>query len=134
MYSGGYRNKRHEVQSVNDTSLLAIGHLVAIDCENCDKEPLLGKVLKIEESEIKIVWLEGAYNKSWKVAKTRDPTNKRKLIDWRDTIPESSVILFDFEFTTTNHLRKKSINHLKRAYTEIRSKSDEITNTEMQET
>ena len=91
-------------------------------------------MLKIEESEIKIVWLEGAYNKSWKVAKTRDPKNKRKLIDWMDTIPKSSVILFDFEFITTNHLRKKTVEHLKKAYAEIRGKNDEIRNAEMQET
>ena len=29
--------------------------------------------LKVEESEIAIMWLEGAYNKSWMVAKTSDP-------------------------------------------------------------
>ena len=66
------------------------------------------------ENEVEIVWLEGAYNKSWKGAKRRDPHNKRKLIDWTDTIPKASIILFDFELTSTNHLRKKSIEHLKK--------------------
>ena len=88
----------------------------------------------MEESEIEIVWLEGAYNKSWKVAKTRDPKNKRKLIDWTDTIPKASIILFDFEFTTTNHLRKKSIEHLKKAYAELRGRNGELRNAEMPET
>ena len=69
MYNGTYHNKQHAVQAVSDTSLVEVGHLVAVDCENCDKEPLLGKVLKVVDEEVEIVWLEGEYGKSWKVAK-----------------------------------------------------------------
>ena len=57
------------MQAVSDTSLVEVGHLVAVDCENRDKEPLLGKVLKVVDEEVEIVWLEGEYGKSWKVAK-----------------------------------------------------------------
>ena len=123
MYNGTYRSKQHAVQAVSDTSLVEIGHLVAVDCENCDKEPLLGKVLKVLNEEVEIVWLEGEYSKSWRVAKQRDPRNKRKMVDWTDTIPKASIILFDFELTTTNHLRKSSIEHLKKAYAEIRGRN-----------
>ena len=123
MYNGTYRSKQHAVQAVSDTSLVEIGHLVAVDCENCDKEPLLGKVLKVLNEEVEIVWLEGEYSKSWRVAKQSDPRNKRKMVDWTDTIPKASIILFDFELTTTNHLRKRSIEHLKKAYAEIRSRN-----------
>jgi hypothetical protein len=38
-----YSNNQQAVQAVSDTSLLEVGRLVAVDCENCDKEPLLGK-------------------------------------------------------------------------------------------
>ena len=65
MYNGTYRSKQHAVQAVSDTSLVEVGHLVAVDCENCDKEPLLGKVLKVVGEEVEIVWLEGEYSKSW---------------------------------------------------------------------
>ena len=64
-----------------------------MECENCDRESLLGKVLKVADEEVEIVWLEGEYSKSWKVVKQRDPRNKRKLIDWTDTIPKASIIV-----------------------------------------
>ena len=57
MYNGTYHNKQHAVQAVSDTSLVEVGHLVTVDCENCDKEPLLGKVLKVVDEEVEIVWL-----------------------------------------------------------------------------
>lgn len=101
---------------------MEIGHLVAVDCEYCDKEPLLGKVLKVLNEEVEIVWLEGEYSKSWRVAKQRDPRNERKMVDWTDTIPKASIIFY-FELTTTNHLRKRSIKHLKKAYAEIRGRN-----------
>ena len=63
MYNGTYCSKQHAVQAVSVTSLVEVGHLVAVDCENCDnypyKEPLLGKVLKVLNEEVEIVWLEG---------------------------------------------------------------------------
>ena len=102
--------------------MVSVGHLIAVDCENCDLEPLLGKVLKVMDNDVEIVWLEGAYNKTWKGAKQRDPQNKRKLVDWTDTIPKASIILFDFELTSTNHLRKKTIEHLKNTYAELRGR------------
>lgn len=74
---------------------------MAVQCENCSLEPLLGKVLEIftDAGEIEIVWLEGGHNKAWKVWKHRDPKNRRRIIDWTDRIPLSSVLLFDFELT-----------------------------------
>ena len=115
------------MQAVSVTSLVEVGHLVAVDCENCSnypyKEPLLGKVLKVLNEEVEIVWLEGEYSKSRRVTKQRDPRNKRKMVDWTDTIPKASIILFDFELTTTNHLRKRSIEHLKKVYAEKRGRN-----------
>ena len=105
--------------SVTDTSELSKGHLVAVNCENCDKEPLIARVLEVQEEEVDIVWLEGEYSKAWRVAKHRDPSDRRRMVDWRDSIPKSSIILFDFELTTTNHLRRATIEHLKSTYAGI---------------
>ena len=55
MYNGTYHSKRHAVQAVSDTSLVEIGHLVAVDCEIWDKDPLLGKMLKVLNEEVEIV-------------------------------------------------------------------------------
>ena len=57
----------------------------------------------------------------WKTTKVHDPSNKRKRIDWRDTVPKNSVLLFDFELTPTGFLRKATIEHLKKAYAEKRT-------------
>ena len=59
MHNGTYHSKQHAAQAVSDTSLVEVGHLVAVDCENCDKEPLLGKVPKVVDEDVEIVWLEG---------------------------------------------------------------------------
>ena len=114
VYTGSYRPQSSAVVSVSDVATLKVGHLVAVQCENCSLEPLLGKVLEIftDVGEIEIVWLEGAYNKAWKVWKHRDPKNRRRIIDWTDRIPLSSVLLFDFELTKNNLLRKSTIEHL----------------------
>ena len=96
------------------------GQLVAVHCDNCSQEPLIAKVEDVKGDDIEIVWLEGGYMKAWKVAKTQDLKNKRKKVDWRDTLPRSSVILFDFKLTSSNHLRKATIAHLKKAYEELK--------------
>ena len=92
------------------------GQLVALNVENCHLRPLIAKVLEVNMETIDIVWLEGSYNKSWKVAKKRE---RRTLVDWVDTVPKSSVILFDFQLTKTNRLRKATIEHLKEEYTKL---------------
>ena len=119
MYTGSYRPKHHKVVTVSDMSGIAKDHLVAVTCDNYDQEPVLARVTDVLDEEIDIVWLEGDYSKAWRVAKHLDPKNRRKMVEWKDRIPKASVILYDFKLTATNHLRKATINHLKKAYLEI---------------
>ena len=93
--------------------------LVAVSCENYDRTPVLGRIMEVLEKEIDTVWLEGDYSTAWRVAKHQDPKNRRRKIEWKDRIPKSSVILYDFKLTSTNHLRKVTVEHLKKAYLEI---------------
>ena len=44
----------------------------------------------------------------------------RGLADLVDTLPKSSVILFDFQLTRSDQLRKATIEHLKEAYTNLK--------------
>ena len=50
-------------------------------------------------------------------------TTKRKegrnLVEWTDTIPKNSVILFDFQLIKSNSLRKATVEHLKYAYANL---------------
>ena len=102
-------------------SELAEGHLVAVECENCSSEPLLARIVKVFHTNIEVVWLDGEYDKPWKVAHHRDPQNRQKMVDWKDILPKSCIILFDFQFTSTEHLRKATIEHLKKAYSDLRN-------------
>ena len=104
--------------TVADTTGLSEGSLVAILCENCEKEPLICRVAKIYTDDVDIVWLEGEYNKGWKTARHRDPSNRSRMVDWKDTIPKPSILLFDFELTANKHLRRATVEHLKKLYAE----------------
>ena len=123
MYTGSYRapsRSTREVMAVSDTTALQTEHLVAVTCENCELEPLIAKVVEIEENRVEIEWLEGTYSKPWHTAKQRDPNNQRKFIPWKDFIPKESIILFAFTMTASNRLRKATIDHLKEQYMKIR--------------
>ena len=102
---------------------LSGGHLVAVQCENCSNEQLLARIVQVFDTNIEVVWLKGEYDKSWKVARHRDPQNRRKMVDWKDILPKSCIILFDIELTSTNHLRKATIEHLRKAYSNLRSET-----------
>ena len=109
------------VMNVTDTSSLQGGHLVAVYCENYTQEPVIARCMRVADDQIDVEWLEGSYTTAWKPWKIRDPNNRRKTIFWRDTIPKEAVILFDFELTSSNHLRRATIQHLKTWYQNISS-------------
>ena len=119
MYTGTYRNPRHTVRTVLNVDTLEgiqVGHLIALNVENCQLRPLIARVLNSSDSELEIVWLEGSYTGAWKIAKKKDG---HTLVDWTDIVPKQSVLLFDFELTKTNRLRKATVQHLKAAYSQL---------------
>ena len=120
VYTGPYRQRR-EVVPVADTRALSEGSLVAVVCDNCEKEPLIGCVEEVHGDDVDIVWLEGEYNRAWKTARHVNPKNRSRMVDWRDTVPKSSIILFDFELTAKKHLRKVTVENLKKLYAEYKA-------------
>ena len=110
-----------------DVSTLSVGDFVAVNCEN-SREPAIGCCKEIFEEDIDIVWMEGEYTSAWKTRKIRDPKNRRKIIEWRDSIPKLSVLLFGFTLTTTNHLRKRTIERLKEQYDKVRGSQENSSN------
>ena len=64
--------------------------------------------------------MEGGYTKAWRVAKQLEPKNRRKKIDWKDIVLKSSIILSDFKLTANNHLRKLTVDYLKKTYMELK--------------
>ena len=63
--------------------------MLAVYCQDSDKEPVIASCISVREDHIDLVWYDGYYSLSWKPWKTRDPSNCRKIIDWTDTIPLS---------------------------------------------
>jgi len=102
--------------TVDNLNAVEAGHLVALNVMNCDLRPLVAKVTKVNEDTMEIIWLEGSYTRPWKVAKKKEGRN---LVDWTDTVPKSSIILFDFKLTPSNRLRKATVQHLKDVYSQI---------------
>ena len=94
-----------------DISGLENGHLVALSGDT--NNLLIGHCISIMEEEIEVSWFDGSYTTIWQPSKRRDPNNPRKHVDWTDTVPKSSIILYDFTFTSTGRLRKATVEHLK---------------------
>ena len=119
MYTGSYRRpgstSRH-VLDVENLNSLEVGQLVALNVINCNLRPLLAKIMKVHSCDLDIVWLEGSYTRP--VSKKKEG---RTMVDWIDTVPKSAVILFDFQLTATNMLRKATIQHLKETYNTLDS-------------
>lgn len=122
VYTGRYRQaSKTQVTEVQDLSALEEGHLVAVFNEDKQSEPWIGRVKAVKQGQVDLVWYSGDYNKLWKPAKIPDPNNKQKRIEWEDTVPTNTILLYAFEFTSTGHLRKNTITHLKSRYQELRT-------------
>ena len=116
VYCGSKPSGTRSVTTVEDVSKIQIGHMVAVHCENYTREPVIGQCTQISASNIQVAWMKGSYSTSWKPWMVRDPSNRRKSIQWCDWIPVASILLFDFELTASKHLRKATIDHLKKEY------------------
>lgn len=99
-----------------DLSALEAGHLVALQGEYDCNKPLIGRCIRVLEEEIEVAWMDGSYSTVWRSSKQPDPQNSKRLVDWTDLVPKSSIILHDFTLTSTGRLRKVTITHLKKFY------------------
>ncbi len=76
VYIGNYRpSSLTQVQPVQDLSGIKVGQLVAVFNEDKETEPWIGRLEDIFEETVSIVWMEGGYTNTAKIA---DPTNRRK--------------------------------------------------------
>ena len=103
VYTGSYRKGNTKTKDVLQlkTWKHEVWQLVALNVANCSLRPLIAEVIQVNEENIDVVWLEGSM---WKVAKKKEA---RVMVDWVDTVPKTSIILFDFELTKTKHLEKQ---------------------------
>jgi len=104
------------VQEVDDLRGLKSGHLVAFHTESLEESPWIGKVVATKKNQVTVVWMEGGYNKPLKIAKRQV---RGKLVEWTDNVDKCSIILYGFELTKTNRLRKTTVDALKSLYNEL---------------
>ena len=116
MYLGKYQPPQNLLTIVENTGDLDIGHLVAIYCEDCPTEPAIGQVTGLSQDNVQIKWMEGTYSMSWTYCKVQDPNDRRRKVDWKQNVPRNSILLYNFTFTKTKHLRKKTVSQLKELY------------------
>ena len=93
--------------TVEDTQSLQVGSLAAVNVENFPP-PCIGVVQTLGDKEIEVQWLQGAYDKPWQPCLVEAPQDRRKKVPLCDWVPRETIILFDFQLTKTNHLRKKN--------------------------
>ena len=91
------------------------GDLVAVRTDHIEGTPWIGKVIKVDGDKVKLVWMEGGYDKPWKVTKIQ--TRGRK-VEWKDSVPLCSIILFGFELTKGGKLKHCTVKELKSSYAE----------------
>ena len=113
VYVGTYRGNKSQVNAVSGYSGLSAGQLVAVHCEQTTTQPSIGMCLQVDDNNVTVSWMKGNYSTRWTPWKVR---KGRKNVDWIDTIPTSSIMLYDFTLTPTGHLRKTTIEHLQSAY------------------
>ena len=65
---------------------------------------------------MKIMWMDGSYDSTWKVANAR--VGRRK-IDWTDEVPRASIIMYGFPLQPSLRLPPRIIKELKEQYKEI---------------
>ena len=98
------------VLTVDSMDAVEKGMLVALNVENYQFCPLIARIEEVNYDSFDVVWMERSCTRVWKVAKKKE---ERNLVEWTDTAPRNSVILFHFRLTKSNRLRKATIEHLK---------------------
>ena len=86
---------------------------MAVTLETYAERPLIGRVETVTGDTLQLTWMHGHWTTRWSVCKRREGN---RHVEWKEEIPKSSVILFDFQLTPTGKLRAATVNELKRVY------------------
>lgn len=121
IYTGRYRPPRQRenpVQTVEDhLQNIEVGKFVAVNLSNCDKVPIIGKVLEVHDEEVKVHYWKGSFKGKW------SPQNApRSQTLWVDELPKTCIILSSFSFTEDNKLLPTTRKHLQEEYARLKQK------------
>ena len=95
---------------------IATGMLVALMSESSSERPLIAKVKEIRGDKLFVLWMDGKWTAVWRECKKREGS---KYVEWTDEVPRASVVLFDFQLTSSGKLRTTTLRELKGIYNDI---------------
>ena len=121
IYTGRYRNPREReapVEIVDDFfATLNIGCFVALYFDNYDKEPVIGKVLSIEENQFQVHYWKGTYLGKW----SPQHLPWRKTEPWLERLPKTCIVCSSFQLNEDSKLMPATRNFLKERYAALRN-------------
>jgi len=121
IYTGRYRNPRERqapIAMVDDfLATLEVGCFVALYFDNYDKEPVIGKVLSIEENHFQVHYWKGTYLGKW----SPQHLPRRKTEPWLEKLPKTCIVCSSFQLTEDSKLMPSTRNFLKERYTALRN-------------
>ena len=136
IYTGRYRNPREReapVEMVDDfLATLEVGCFVALHFDNYDEEPVISKVISIEENHFQVHYWKGTYLGKW----SPQHLPRRKTKPWLERLPKTCIVCSSFELNGDSKLMPATRNFLKERYTALRNsgawtkwRSDAVTKT-----
>ena len=117
VYTGPYVQRRQQISETTSV-LVKPGHLCAVYTDDTETQPWIGICKDVSSTEVRLAWLEGTYSSSWKPLLQKKGRKKEEVVD---TIAKESIILYDFELTRTQHLKKCTQLRLKQIYSDLQS-------------
>ena len=94
---------------------------MAVRTETKEDAPWIAKVMNVGpmKDDIDVIWMDGDYNKQWKVAKMMVRRGRSRVsVEWKDMVAKASVILYGFELTNSSRLKQDTVRELKELYNE----------------
>ena len=83
------QERENPVETVDDClESIEVGTFVAVNLSNCDKVPVIGKVLEVDAEKVKMHYWKGSFKGKW------CPQNvPRSQTPWVDELPKSMYYL-----------------------------------------
>lgn len=92
---------------------LCVGLYVAVDKPEWTNRPLIGKVESIGDSKVKIHWVDGSYNGTFRDSYVGSGVSRKP---WTEEIEMNYIVMIGVQFTKSRRIRKEDIEELKARY------------------
>eukprot|EP00111_Clytia_hemisphaerica_P016652 TCONS_00049365-protein len=120
-YTGAYKQAMQKGNAVEIVSELKMecGQMVAIWLIDSKTEPTIGKIIEVEENQVRVNYWKGSWNKKWAPHMLYSNDKRRKMIPWDGWIAKASVILYGFTLIN-DVLTKSHREYLRKKYKELK--------------